>query len=47
MLLSIFVVCNSKELKFLKEQEAKELSGNILGTKIPILGDIPLVNTLS
>ena len=47
MLLSKFVVCNSKELKFLKEQEAKELSGNILGTKIPILGDIPLVNTLS
>ena len=46
MLLSKCVVCNSKKSKFIKEQKAKGLLGNILGTKIPILGDIPLVNTL-
>ena len=31
---------------FIKEQEAKGLLGNLLGAKIPILGVIPLVNTL-
>ena len=46
ILLSKCVLCNSKKSKFLKEQEAKALLGNILGTKIPILGDVPLVNTL-
>ena len=46
ILLSKCVLCNSKISKFLKEQEAKALLGNILGTKIPILGDVPLVNTL-
>ena len=46
ILLSICEVCNSKKSKFLKEQEAKGLLRNILGTKIPILGDIFLVNTL-
>ena len=46
MFLSKSVVCNSKKSKFLKEQEAKGLLLNILGTKIPILCNIPLVNTL-
>ena len=46
MLLSKCVVCNIKKSKFLKKQEAKGLLGNILGTKIPILGNISLVNTL-
>ena len=46
MLLSKCTVCNSKKSKFIKEQEAKGLLGNLLGAKIPILGDIPLVNTL-
>ena len=42
MLLSTCPVCNSKKSKFIKEQEAKGLLGNLLGAKIPILGDIPL-----
>ena len=46
MLLSKCAVCNCKKSKFLKEQEAKGLLGNLLGAKIPILGVIPLVNTL-
>ena len=46
MLLSKCAVCNCKKSKFLKEQEAKGLLGNLLGAKILILGVIPLVNTL-
>ena len=46
MLLSKCAVCNCKKSKFLEEQEAKGLLGNLLGAKIPILGVIPLVNTL-
>ena len=46
MLLSKCAVCNCKKSKFLKEQEAKGLLDNLLGAKIPILGVIPLVNTL-
>ena len=46
MLLSKCAMCNSKKSKFFKEQEAKRLLGNLLGAKIPILGDIPLVNTI-
>ena len=46
MLLSKCAVCNSKKSKFIKEQKAKGLLGNLLGAKIPILGDIPLVNTI-
>ena len=38
MLLSKCAMCNSKKSKFLKEQEAKRLLGNLLGAKIPILG---------
>ena len=36
MLLSTFSVCNSKKLKFLKEQEARGLLSNLLGVKVPI-----------
>ena len=36
MLLSTFSVCNSKNLKFLKEQEARGLLSNLLGVKVPI-----------
>ena len=46
MLLSKCAVCNCKKSKFLKEQEAKGLLGNLLGAKIPILGAILLVNIL-
>ena len=46
MLLSKCSVRNNKKWKFIKEQEAKGLLGNLLETKIPILRDIPLVNTL-
>ena len=30
-------MCNSKELKFFKEQEAKELLSNLTGIRVPIL----------
>ena len=46
MILSKFSICNSKNLKFIKEQEAKVLLGHLLGLKIPISGDISFVNTL-
>ena len=39
-------MCNSKKAKFFKKQEAKGLFGNLLGTKIPILGDVPSLNYL-
>ena len=41
MLLLKWAVCEGKNSIFLKEQEAKELLGNLLGAKIPILGDNP------
>ena len=46
MLSSKCAVCNSKKPKFFKEQEARGLLSNLLGAKVPILGDIPIVNTL-
>ena len=46
MLLSKFAVCNSKKSKFLKEQEAKVVLSNLSGVKVPILSDIPKLNTL-
>ena len=46
MILSKFSICNSKNLKFIKEQEAKVLLGHLLGLKIPISGDISFLNTL-
>ena len=46
ILLSRFAVCNSKKWKFLKEQEARGLLSNLRDIKVPILSDIPVVNTL-
>ena len=46
MVLTTRAVCNSNKSKLLKEQEAKGSLGNLLRTKMPILGDITLVNTL-
>ena len=44
MILSKYAICGSKKSKFIKEQEAKELLGNlgirILLSKIPVLGDV-------
>ena len=39
-------MCNSKKLKFIKDQEANGLLGNLLGAKMRILDNIPLVNPL-
>ena len=39
-------VCNSKKSKFLKEQEAKGVLSNLTGIKVPILSDLPILNTL-
>ena len=44
--LSKCAVCNSEIRKFIKEQEAKGLLVSLLGGKPPVLGNIPLVNTL-
>ena len=44
MLLSICAVCNSKKSKFL--EETRSLLWNLLDIKVPILSDIPIVNTL-
>ena len=42
----MFTMCNNKKLKFLEEQEARGLLGNLLGVKVSILSDIPTVNTI-
>ena len=42
-LLSKFSVCNSKKLKFRKEQEARRLISNLMG--VPILSDLSILNT--
>ena len=41
MLVSKCAACNSKISKFIKEQKAKGLLGNLLGAKITILDYIP------
>ena len=46
MLLSKCAVCSSKKLKFIKEQEGKELLSKLGGNKVPILGDWPIANIL-
>ena len=46
MLLSKCAVCINKKLKLIKEQEARVLLGNLLVVKVPVLSDIPIVNTL-
>ena len=45
MLLSKSAVCKSKNAKFLKEQEARGLLSNLTAVKVPILGDLPIINT--
>ena len=44
MLLSKCAVCNSKKYKFIKEQQARGLSGNLTGIKVPILSDLSITN---
>ena len=44
MLLSRCAVCNRKKSKFL--EETRSLLWNLLDIKVPILSDIPIVNTL-
>ena len=46
MLLSNCAVCEGKKSRFIKEEEASKLLVNMLGTKIPVLGDISLANML-
>ena len=46
MLLSKSAACNSKNLKFIKQQQAKGLISNLIREKIPIISDLPLINTL-
>ena len=46
MLSSICVVAGRKKLRFIKEQETTKIVDNMLGTKIPVLGDIPVANIL-
>ena len=46
MLLSNTVVFDSKKSKFIKEHQASEILGNLLGTRIAILGDLSLTNIL-
>ena len=46
MLLSKCAVCNSEKLKFLREQEARELLSKLTGKKVPILIDLPILKTL-
>ena len=46
MLLSKCAVCNSKKLKFGKEQEAKGLLSKLTGIKVLILIDLSMVNIL-
>ena len=46
MLLSKFAVCNCKKLKFIKVQQDKALLSNLTGIKVPILRDLPIINTL-
>ena len=45
MLLSRCALFNSKKPKFFKEKEARGLTNNFLGIKVPILSDITIVNT--
>ena len=46
MLLSKCAVCNTKKLKFLKEQKARKLLSNLTGVKILIISDLVILNTL-
>ena len=39
-------VYNSEISKFIKEQQHRGLLSNLIGIKVPILKDLPLINTL-
>ena len=40
------MVCGSKKLRFMKEQEARWLLSKITGIKVPIISDLPIANLL-
>ena len=42
----ICAVCNSKKSKFIKVEQAKGLIRNLIGEKVPIISDLPLINNL-
>ena len=46
MFLSKCSVCNSKNTKFLKEQEDRGLLINLTRLKIPLLSHLPITNVL-
>ena len=46
MLLPKCAVRNRKKLKFINEQKATGLLSNLTGIKVPILSDLPIINTL-
>ena len=46
MLSSNWVVCDSKNSKFFKEQEAGGLLSKLKEIKVPILSDLPIGNIL-
>ena len=39
-------VCDSKNLKFISEQEAKRSLSKLTGIKVPILSDLPIASIL-
>ena len=45
MLLSKCAVCNCEKLKFINGQKARWLLSNLTGIKVPILSDLPIINT--
>ena len=46
MLLLKCAVCNSKKLKFIKEQEAKWVLSNLTAIKVQILRDLSIIKSL-
>ena len=46
MLLSKYVVCDSKKSNFIKEQEFRRLFSKLTGIKMLIISDLPIINTL-
>ena len=46
LLLSKCAWCNGKKSKFIEVQEARRLTSNLTGIKIPILSDLPIIITL-
>ena len=46
MVTSNCAVCGSKNLRFIKEQEASVLLRNLTGIKVPILSDLTIANIL-